>query len=79
VRTVRHECLDWMLIWNRRHLEKVLTVYVEHYNTARPHRGINLGVPVARGEPTPANLAQIERIERVDVLGGLVHEYRRAA
>src|SRR5919107_1791984 len=32
VRTVRHECLDWLLIWNRRHLEQVLTVYVEHYN-----------------------------------------------
>jgi putative transposase len=79
VRTVRTECLDWLLIWNRRHLENVLAAYVEHYNTARPHRGINLGVPVAQGEATPANVAQIERIERVDVLGGLVHEYRHAA
>jgi putative transposase len=79
VRTVRTECLDWLLIWNRRHLEQVLTVYVEHYNSGRPHRGINLDVPVAQGEPTPANMAQIERIERVDVLGGLVHEYRHAA
>jgi transposase InsO family protein len=79
VRTVRTECLDWLLIWNRRHLEQVLTVYVEHYNTARPHRGISLGVPAADGEPTPASLAQIRRIDRVDVLGGLVHEYRHAA
>jgi putative transposase len=79
VRTVRTECLDWLLIWNRRHLENVLAAYVEHYNTARPHRGINLGVPVAHGEPMPATVAQIERIERVDVLGGLVHEYRYAA
>ena len=36
VRTVRSECLDWLLIRNRRHLEQVLTVYVEHYHTARP-------------------------------------------
>ena len=79
VRTVRSECLDWLLIWNRRHLEQVLAVYVEHYNTARPHRGINLGVPAAQGEPTPAHVAQIDRIERLDVLGGLVHEYRHAA
>ena len=79
VRTVRHECLDWMLIWSRRHLEQVLTVYVEHYNTARPHRGINLGVPAADGEPPLASLAEIRRIDRVDVLGGLVHEYRHAA
>jgi DNA-binding CsgD family transcriptional regulator len=33
VRTVRVECLDWRLILNRRHLERVLRVYVEHYNS----------------------------------------------
>ena len=33
VRTVRTECLDWLLIRNRRHLERVLAVYVEHYNS----------------------------------------------
>ena len=33
VRTVRGECLDWLLILNRRHLERVLRVFVEHYNT----------------------------------------------
>ena len=32
VRTVRAECLDWLLILNRRHLERVLRVYVDHYN-----------------------------------------------
>jgi transposase InsO family protein len=47
VRTVRTECLDWILIWNRRHLERVLTDYIRHYNTW-PHRGIDLDVPVRR-------------------------------
>jgi transposase InsO family protein len=79
VRTVRTECLDWMLVWNRRHLEQVLAAYVAHYNTARPHRGIDLGVPAADGEAALASLKQIRRIERVDVLGGLVHEYHHAA
>ncbi len=46
VRTVRAECLDWTLIWNRVHLQRVLIRYLEHYNTARPHRGIDLDVPV---------------------------------
>jgi hypothetical protein len=32
------ECLDWTLIWNRQHLRRVVTRYVEHYNTGRPHR-----------------------------------------
>ena len=31
VRTIRAECLDWLLILNRRHLERVLRVYVDHY------------------------------------------------
>jgi transposase InsO family protein len=38
IRTVRAECLDWLLIANRGHLERVLRVHVEHYNTPRPHR-----------------------------------------
>jgi hypothetical protein len=52
---------------------------VAHYNTGRPHRGIDLEVPVAAGQPVPAGVDQIRRIERVDVLDGLVHEYRHAA
>ena len=47
VRTVRTECLDWLLIRNRHHLERVLAVYVEHYNSARPHRGLRPADPAA--------------------------------
>jgi putative transposase len=32
IRTVRAECLDWLLIVGRGHLEQILRVYVEHYN-----------------------------------------------
>jgi putative transposase len=49
VRTVRGECLDWLLILNRRHLERVLRVYVEHCNTQRPHRALNLQPPQPSG------------------------------
>jgi Integrase core domain len=45
VRTVRTQCLDWTLIWNRQHLQQVLTRYLEHHNTGRPHRGIGLQTP----------------------------------
>ena len=43
IRTVRVECLDWLLITGRGHLEQVLWVYVEHYNSHRPHRALGLG------------------------------------
>jgi transposase InsO family protein len=36
--SLRRGCLDRLLIVDRRHLERVLQVYVEHYNTHRPHR-----------------------------------------
>lgn len=45
VRTVRGECLDWLLIVNRRHLERVLRVYVAHHNGHRPHRSLHLRTP----------------------------------
>ena len=79
VRTVRAECLDWTLIWNQRHLHRVLTEYLEHYNTARPHRSLDLQTPVPAPTATVTALPAAGRVERVDVLGGLIHEYRRAA
>ncbi|HET6532079.1 MAG TPA: integrase core domain-containing protein [Actinoplanes sp.] len=78
VHTVRTECLDWVLILNDRHLDRVLTAYLQHYNTGRPHRGLSLAVPQPRPVPVVAPDPP-GRIERVDVLGGLIHEYRHAA
>ena len=45
VRTVREDCLDHLLVLSRRHLERVLAEYVEHYNRARPHRSLDLTPP----------------------------------
>jgi hypothetical protein len=52
---------------------------MQQTHTARPHRGIDLNLPAAAAEPTPARIEQIRRVERADVLGGLIHEYRHAA
>jgi putative transposase len=77
VRTGRAECLDWTLIWNGRHLQRVL--HLEHYNSGRPHRGIGLDIPAPAPAATVTTLPVVDRVEGVDVLGGLIHEYRRAA
>jgi hypothetical protein len=42
VRTVGAECLDWTLISNDGQLRRVLTEYLRHYNTVRPHRSLDL-------------------------------------
>jgi putative transposase len=76
VRTVRAECLDWLLILNRRHLERALRIYVEHYNAQRPHRALALCPPDPHGAHTAAAEGDIHRRDK---LGGLIHEYYRAA
>jgi putative transposase len=78
VRTVRSECLDWLLILNRRHLEHVLRGYVDHYNCERPHRSLNLKAPLANGS-APGRRGKLSDIQRRDRLGGLIHEYYEAA
>jgi transposase InsO family protein len=76
VRTVRAECLDWLLILNRRHLEHVLRVYVDHYNRERPHRALELRPPQADEQRESSRPGEIRRRDR---LGGLIHEYYRTA
>ncbi len=80
VLTVRSECLDWLLILNRRHLERVLRTFVDHYNRHRPHRALNL-TPPDQERPTLrlVNSSGWDRVERRDRLGGLIHEYGLAA
>jgi hypothetical protein len=45
VRTARSECLDWLLIVNGPHLERALTVFIDHFNGWRPHRSLDLTPP----------------------------------
>ncbi len=77
VRTARTECLDWLLILGSCQLDRVLRVFVEHYNSERPHRALG------RCPPVPPQLALSPppgaAVKRRDRLGGLVHEYYRAA
>ncbi len=76
IRTVRAECLDWLLIVGRRHLETVLRIYTAHYNRERPHRGLALLSPDSTDADPPRRGGEIKRRDR---LGGLIHEYHRAA
>jgi putative transposase len=75
VRTVREDCLDWLLILSPSHLERALREYECHYNRARPHRSLALRAPLARGQPPGRGGAVVRR----DRLGGLIHEYDRVA
>ena len=79
MRTVRAECLDWLLIVGRGHLEQVLRIYVQHYNRHRPHRALLLQPPNQPAELTVLDEDRGGAVTRSDLLAGLLHEYRRAA
>jgi putative transposase len=79
VGTVRRECLDWLLIVNRRHLQHVLREFVDHYNGHRPHRALGLAPPEPRRPARPREPPRSVPIHRHDRLGGLIHEYTIAA
>ena len=77
--TLRRELLDRLLIVNEHHLRLVLTEYLRHYNTARPHRALGQLAPAqAHTRPPEINLAG-HPVRRKQVLGGLTHEYQIAA
>ena len=82
--SLRRECLDRLLILGRRHLERVVRVYVQHYNEHRPHRALAQQPPLAKPPPIraaapSAEQLQLDGLRRRDRLGGLLHEYELAA
>ncbi len=78
--TLRRELLDPLLIVNEQHLRQVLSEYLMHYNTARPHRSLGQLTPAQADShlPDPVNLTE-HRIRRKQILGGLTNEYYVAA
>jgi putative transposase len=79
VRTLREECLDWLLVVGWRQLERLLREYVDHYNRERPHRALGLRAPQPSQQVVPLGPRQQATVRRRDRLGGLVHEYAWAA
>ena len=75
--SVRRECLDHVLILGEGQLRRVVQEYVAYFNTARPHQGLEQAIPSPLGPAPPACPAA--PIVSIPVLGGLHHDYRRAA
>ena len=73
--SIRRECLNHVIIFNERHLRKVLKAYVTYYHEARTHLSLDKQSPAPRSiEPR-----ELGKVVAVPHVGGLHHEYRRAA
>jgi putative transposase len=76
--SVRRECLDHVLILSERQLRHLTREYVDFYNQARPHQGLNQRIPAPVLIPEHS-VGASQRVEAIPVLGGLHHDYRRVA
>jgi putative transposase len=74
--TLRRECLNHLLIYGERHLRQILAEYSRHYNEHRPHQSREQRPPLHEPDQT---IDVTARIERRQVLHGLISEYSRAA
>jgi hypothetical protein len=81
IQACRHELLDRTLIFNRAYLLHARREYEHHRNEHRPHRGIancRLQRPLPDPITEPATLTPLN-VRRLGGLGGLLHEYQKAA
>ena len=69
--TLRRDCLDHVLIFDERHLRRVLTSYSVYYNETRTHLGLGKDAPLGRAVERSGTVAAIP------VLCGLHHRYAR--
>jgi transposase InsO family protein len=72
--SVRREALDHILVLDDDHMARIGREYAAFFNRARPHQGIGQRVPDGAATTNARG-----RIIAHPVLGGLHHDYRRAA
>jgi putative transposase len=73
--SIRRECLDHIVIFNARHLRRVLSSYVDYYQHTRTHLSPDKDCPVSR----PVMPRRIGKVVAMRKVGGLHHRYERLA
>lgn len=73
--SIRREYLDHVLIFNERHLRRVLSSYVDYYHRIRMHLSLDKDCP----DPRPIMPPRIGKVIAIPQVGGLHHRYERLA
>ena len=69
--SIRHECLDHIIVFGEAGLRRVLKAYASYYNQVRTHLSLDKDAPLFRRHQT------VGRIATIPILGGLHHHYVR--
>jgi len=73
--SIRRECLDHVVIFNERHLCRVLSSYLEYYHRSRTHLSLRKDCPNPRSIEPPTR----GKVIALSQVGGLHHRYQRLA
>jgi putative transposase len=73
--SIRRECLDHVIIFNERHLRRVLSSYVRYHHDTRTHLSLGKDCP----RPRPIQFPSAGNIIAFPEVGGLHHRYERRA
>jgi putative transposase len=73
--SIRRECLDYIVIFNERHLRRVLSSYADYYHRSRTHLSLDKDCP----DPRPVMLPRSGRVVAIPKVIGLHHRYERFA
>ena len=73
--SIRRECVDHVIVFNERHLMRILRSYFDYYLNSRTHLALERNSPI----PREVELPHRGRVIAIPQVGGLHHRYRRAA
>jgi transposase InsO family protein len=73
--SIRRECLDYIVIFNERHLRRVLSTYIDYDRQTRTHLSLDKDCP----DPRPVLPPRIGRVVAIPQVNGLHHCYERLA
>ena len=73
--SVRRECLDHVIVLNRKHLRRILKSYFDYYHRSRTHLALEKDAPVEREVQGP----ELGEVVEIPEVGGLHHRYERRA
>jgi transposase InsO family protein len=73
--SIRREYLDYVVIFNERHLRRILPWYVDYYHRTRTHLSLDKDCPDSR----PIMPRRIGKVVAIPQVGGLHHRYERLA
>jgi len=71
--SIRRECTDHIIVWNERHLKRILRGYFDYYNDDRTHLGLSKESPVAR--PVSKLISMSDNLLEMPKVNGLHHRY----